>query len=135
MKLDADFSFSDIVAKANDAVFVATVSDQAGAKPKISYVNEAFCRLSEYSEKEAIGQLPDFQDGAETDAETRDKIDDAIKAGRHTRTRLLQYTKTGETYWVDMNVMPLFGADGKMTHIAAIQRDVTEEAPTGVSAE
>ncbi|HAD85725.1 MAG TPA: hypothetical protein DCG48_00035 [Rhodospirillaceae bacterium] len=126
MKLDADFSFSDIVAKANDAVFVATISDQAGAKPKISYVNEAFCRLSGYSEKEAIGKLPNFQDGAETDAETRDKINDAIKAGRHTRTRLLQYTKTGETYWVDMNVMPLFGTDGKLTHIAAIQRDVTE---------
>tara|TARA_R110000772_G_scaffold232195_1_gene343463 strand:+ start:53924 stop:54868 length:945 start_codon:yes stop_codon:yes gene_type:complete len=127
MRNDTGFSFSDIVAKANDAVIVAKAANSKSAKPKIVYVNAAFCRLSGYSEKEAMGKAPGFMDGPDTDPETRAKIAAAIKHGRHMRTRLLQYTKDGTTYWVDMNIMPLFGSDGEITHIAAIQRDVTAD--------
>ncbi len=127
MRNDTGFSFSDIVAKANDAVIVAKAADSKSAKPKIVYVNAAFCRLSGYSEKEAMGKAPGFMDGPDTDPETRAKIADAIKHGRHMRTRLLQYAKDGTTYWVDVNIMPLFGSDGEVTHIAAIQRDVTAD--------
>jgi diguanylate cyclase (GGDEF)-like protein/PAS domain S-box-containing protein len=127
MRNDTGFSFSDIVAKANDAVIVAKAADSKSAKPKIVYVNAAFCRLSGYSEKEAMGKAPGFMDGPDTDPETRAKIADAIKHGRHMRTRLLQYAKDGTTYWVDVNIMPLFGSDGEVTHTAAIQRDVTAD--------
>ncbi|PIW27375.1 MAG: hypothetical protein COW30_10390 [Rhodospirillales bacterium CG15_BIG_FIL_POST_REV_8_21_14_020_66_15] len=127
MKIEAGFSFSDIVARANDAVVVATVAKKGSAKAKIAYVNEAFCRLSGYSETEAVGRAPDFLDGPDTDAETRAKIDGAVKNGRHTRTRLLQYAKDGTSHWVDVNIMPLFGPNGEITHFAAIQRDVTED--------
>jgi diguanylate cyclase (GGDEF)-like protein/PAS domain S-box-containing protein len=127
MPNDTGFSFSDIVAKANDAVIVAKAAAGKSAKPKIVYVNAAFCRLSGYPEAESIGKTPWFLDGPETDPEARAKVKNAIKAGRHMRTRLLQYAKDGTTYWVDMNIMPLFGDDGEVTHIAAIQRDVTAD--------
>ena len=124
---DTGFSFSDIVARANDAVIVSKVGKGKSAKPKIVYVNAAFCRLSGYPEEESMGKAPDFLDGPDTDRETRTKVNTAFKNGRHMRTRILQYAKDGTTYWVDMNIMPLFGSDGKVTHIAAIQRDVTED--------
>lgn len=127
MRTDTGFSFSDIVAKANDAVIVAKTGKGKSSKPKISYVNAAFCRLSGYSEKEAIGKAPWFLDGPNTDPEARAKVEDAVKAGRHMRTRLEQYAKDGTTYWVDVNIMPLFDGDGEISHIAAIQRDVTED--------
>ncbi|MEQ9558228.1 MAG: diguanylate cyclase [Rhodospirillales bacterium] len=127
MQIDTGFSFSDIVAKANDSVIVAKAAVGKSTKPKIVYVNAAFCRLSGYSEKEAIGKAPGFMDGPDTDPEARAKAVDAIKHGRHMRTRLLQYAKDGTTYWVDVNIMPLFGSDGEVTHIAAIQRDVTAD--------
>ena len=127
MRTDTGFSFSDIVAKANDAVIVTKAATGKSTKPKIIYVNAAFCRLSGYSEQEAVGKAPWFLDGPDTDAEARTKVEDAVKAGRHMRTRLLQYAKDGTTYWVDVNIMPLFDSNGEITHVAAIQRDVTED--------
>ena len=127
MTITAGFSFSDIVARANDAVFVAEVDGDQSSSSTIVYVNDAFCRLSGYRESEAVGQVSSFQDGEGTNDETRDKIRDALQAGRHIRTRLLQYAKDGTAYWVDINIMPLFGDDGQMTHFAAIERDVTAD--------
>lgn len=127
MTITAGFSFSDIVARANDAVFVAEVDGDQPSSSTIVYVNDAFCRLSGYGENEAVGQVSSFQDGEGTNKETRDKIQEALQAGRHIRTRLLQYAKDDSAYWVDINIMPLFGDDGRMTHYAAIERDVTED--------
>jgi diguanylate cyclase (GGDEF)-like protein/PAS domain S-box-containing protein len=127
IKTDPEFSFSDIVAKANDSVFVAKAARGKSAEPKIVYVNSAFCRLSGFSADESLGKAVDFLDGADTDPETRDKITAALTQGRAVRTRLLQYAKHGEPYWVDMNLMPLTDAKGKVTHFAGIQRDVTED--------
>ncbi len=126
MTITAGFSFSDIVARANDAVFVAEVGATPSSSSTIVYVNDAFCRLSGYGEDQAVGKPSSFQDGEDTDDDTRAKIEEALKAGRHIRTRLLQYAKDGTAYWVDMNIMPLLGEDGSMTHFAAIERDVTE---------
>lgn len=127
MKTDTDFSFADIVARANDAVIIAKAPKSKSAKPKLVYVNEACCNLYGYQEDEIFGKPIGFFDGDDTDKAARAKINDALKNGRHLRTRLLQYAKDKTAYWVDVNVMPLFDADGKITHYAAIQRDVSED--------
>ncbi|MEQ8506112.1 MAG: diguanylate cyclase [Rhodospirillales bacterium] len=127
MKTDTDFSFADIVARANDAVIIAKAPKSKSTKPKLVYVNEACCNLYGYQEDEILGKPVGFFDGDGTDKTTRKKINDALKNGRHLRTRLQQYAKDGTAYWVDTNVMPLFGEDGEITHFAAIQRDVSED--------
>ena len=53
------------------------------------------------------------------------KRDDAIKAGRHTRTRLLQYTKTGETYWVDADLRPVHDTAGELEGYVLTLTDIT----------
>lgn len=127
MQFGSDFSFSDIVANANDAV-VVTLADQLDEPgPKIVYVNEAYTRLSGYQPEEVIGRSPRFMQGPGTDPEARRSIREALAAGRPVRARMLNYGKNAREYWVDMNIMPLYDKQGRITHFAAIQRDVTAD--------
>ena len=127
MNTHADFSFAEIVARANDAVIVAKTGSGKTSKPKIVYVNDACCRLYGYSRDDLADKPITCFDGPDTDKATRANISAALKDGRYIRTRLLQYAKDGASIWVDVNVMPLFGENGKITHFAAIQRDVSED--------
>lgn len=125
MQLTSDFSFSDIVANANDAVVVTSADSLDEPGPTIIYVNDAYTRLSGYRPDEVIGRSPRFLQGEGTDRETCKVIREALEAGRPVRARLLNYGKDARQYWVDMNIMPLYDKSGKITHFAAIQRDVT----------
>ncbi len=127
MQVDTDFSFADIVANANDAVIVTSAGQMDEPGLVIVYVNEAFTRVTGYQPNEVIGKSPRLLQGADTDPETRAKIRDALDGGRPIRARMLNYGKTGHAYWVDMNIMPLHDAEGRITHWASIQHDVTDD--------
>lgn len=127
MKFDTEFSFSDIVANANDAVVVITADQLDDPGPVIVYVNDACIRVTGYQPDEVIGKSPRMMQGEESDPETKQKIRDALAAGRPVLARLLNYGKYGRKFWVDMNIMPPTDANGSITHFAAIQRDMTED--------
>lgn len=127
MQFDTEFSFSDIVANANDAVMVTTADQLDAPGPVIVYVNDAFTRISGYRADEAVGNSPRFMQGEKTDRETCAKIRAALEAGRPVRARMLNYGKHGREYWVDMNIMPLHDKAGEISHFASIQRDVTDD--------
>jgi diguanylate cyclase (GGDEF)-like protein len=43
------------------------------------------------------------------------------------REVILNYSKAGKPYFLDMNIIPLKNREGEVTHFAAIERDVTEQ--------
>jgi PAS domain S-box-containing protein len=119
-------SFFQIAELAND-VFIVTNADLDEPGPQIVYVNPAFTRLTGYSASEAIGRSPRMLQGPGTSRATLDIMRQAMREGRVAHEKLLNYTKTGQQYWLDVRVVPLRALDGTITHYAAIERDITQE--------
>ncbi|MGA9525535.1 MAG: PAS domain S-box protein [Myxococcaceae bacterium] len=114
-----------VVRSANDAVMITEPAPIDDPGPRILYVNEAFTRLSGYSEQEAVGRSPRFLHGPETSGEARANIRAALARREPTRVELLNYRKDGRPYWVELSIIPIHGPNGEVTHFASVQRETT----------
>lgn len=120
-----DFSFRDIVELAQDVVIVTKATPLEAPGPEIVYVNPAFTRLTGFSATEAVGQNPRILQGKGTSEATCHEIRLALDKKEPIHVAILDYTKDGREYWLDLSIMPLRNAKGELTHFVAIERDVT----------
>ena len=86
-----NFSYKDIVPNAQDMILVT----------------EALCGHTEYTLEELIGETPRIFQGTLTDKEATQRIRQALLEHRPCTETLLNYTKTGKPFWVQMNIFPL----------------------------
>lgn len=124
--MEKSFSFEDIIKFANDIVIVTEAFPYIEPGPKIVYVNKAFSDLTGYSPEEVMGKTPRILQGPDSDPETRAKIRESLRKQEPIRTAIVNYSKSGEKYWLDINIIPLKNNNGEVTHFAAIERDLTE---------
>lgn len=118
--------FREIVDQAHDAVLVCNASPiDLPDGPRIVYVNDMFCRLTGYSRDEVIGKTPRILQGEQTDRAALNRIREALSSQQAVRETLVNYTKAGKPYWLDISIFPLHEYGGTVTHFAAIERDVT----------
>jgi diguanylate cyclase (GGDEF)-like protein/PAS domain S-box-containing protein len=116
--------FAQIAHSAGDLIIVTdTRLDAPG--PRILYVNPAFTRVTGFSAQEAIGRSPRMLQGPGTSRATLDRVGAALRAGEPVHEKILNYATSGAPYWLDMRIVPLRDALGRITHFAAIERDVT----------
>ena len=116
--------FLQVAETANDIILVTT-PDLDPPGPIITYVNPAFTRLTGYTAAEALGLSPRILQGPGTSRATLDSILMSLRAGQSAHEKILNFGKSGAPYWLDMHIVPLCDAQGKVTHFAAIERDVT----------
>jgi diguanylate cyclase (GGDEF)-like protein/PAS domain S-box-containing protein len=114
------------VALINDVVLI-TDAGAPGVAPRIIYVNEAFERFTGYRAAEAIGKSPKMLQGPRTDRAELDRIRDAIDRGQPVRAELINYTREGKEYWLDLDIVPMRTVGGKVAHFVAVQRDITSQ--------
>ncbi len=99
------------------------ITDPAGI---ILWVNEGFTRISGYSSAEALGRKPGrLLQGPDTDPATANRLRNAIRSGNPIDCEILNYSKDGQTYWVQMRIDPVRDASGTVTHFIAIENDIT----------
>ena len=97
------------------------------AEGKITWVNEAFTRITGYSFAEAKGHSPgDLLQGTESDPAVIRYMSKKVKNGEPFTVELLNYTKTHQPYWIDIHCQPVYDAAGKLQQFFAIQTDITE---------
>lgn len=114
-----------VIKSANDGIVITKANlDDPG--PQIMYVNEAFTQITGYAAEEVIGKSPRFLQGEKTNKATLSSIRQALKEGSAFRGELLNYHKDGSPYWLDIGIVPVKDAAGRVTHFAAIERDITE---------
>lgn len=118
--------FKKIVDLASD-VIVVTQAERAEQGHQIVYVNKAFTKLTGYSEAEALGQSPNMLQGELTCTDTRHRIATALDQEEEIRERIYNYSKSGQGYWLDMNIVPLYNSGHELLYFAAIERDITEQ--------
>jgi diguanylate cyclase (GGDEF)-like protein/PAS domain S-box-containing protein len=95
--------------------------------PEIVFVNPAFTAMTGYRPEEAIGRNPSMMQGPGTSPETMRRIGEALRRFQPFRGEILNYAKDGREFWLDLNIVPLTDEAGRVTHFAAIQRDITAQ--------
>lgn len=115
------------VVHAHDAIVILEAEARGGQGRSVLYVNEAFCRLSGYTQKEVLGRSLYFLRGPETDEATLERLRQALDSGSPLRTELMNYRKDGTPYWVDLSLVPVPGQRGRVAYWLMIQRDITAQ--------
>jgi len=104
------------------------------AQRRIIWVNEGFTRITKYSLKEVIGKKPgEVVQFEKTDKETIARLRTALHSGQGFRGEILNRSKDGQEYWLDMDIQPLLDAKGGLTGFMAIESDITERKLTEVT--
>ena len=114
------------IARLNDMVIVTEVEPQDEPGPRIVFVNDAFVRITGYTREEAIGRSPRFLQGPKTSPVERARIREALRRPAAVRAELINYAKNGVEYWVEMDIAPMADGTGRVTHLVAVERDITE---------
>ena len=116
------FKLLSLVADETDNLVIIT-----DAKGLIEYVNPGFEKLTGYTLDEVTGRKPgDFLQGPETSAETREKIRQQLHLGEPFYDEILNYTKSGEPYWVSLSINPVHDQAGEITRYISVQANITE---------
>lgn len=109
---------------ANDGLVIA---EQEGDDTILLYVNEAFERLTGYSEEDILYQDCRFLQGEERDQDARNIIRSAIDAGKPCRVRLRNYHKDGTAFWNELSITPILNEEDGLTYYIGVQKDVSRE--------
>lgn len=115
------------VSRQNDILLITEarpLDDPEG--PRIIYVNNAFERRTGYSREEVIGKTPRLLQGPKTQRAELDRIREALTRWQPVRAELINYTKTGDAFWLEMDIVPLADETGWFTHWVAVERDITD---------
>jgi len=98
----------------------------ADAQRRILYVNAAFSRLTGYQVSEVLGRSCQILQGSATDAGTVADMRRALEEGRGFKGVLLNYRKDGSSFWNEVSITPVFGAEHRLSHFIGIQHDLSE---------
>ena len=114
------------VERLNDLVVITEAGPLDEPGPRMVFVNDAFLRRTGYRREEVIGKSPRMLHGPLTQRAELDHIRVALGAGRPVRAELINYDRHGGPFWLELDITPIAGANGRLTHFVAVERDITE---------
>lgn len=101
------------------------ITDNSLPDNPIIYCNKSFERISGYDRKEIIGHNCRFLQRDDRQQKMRKELRDAVREGKHVNVEIRNYTKSGELFWNELYVSPIFDKTGKVTHFIGVQNDIT----------
>lgn len=113
------------VSRLNDIVLITEAEPQDAPGPRIVFVNDAFERRTGYKREEVIGKSPRILQGPKTQKAELRRIGKAMRKRQPVRSELINYTKSGELFWIELDIVPIADATGFFTHWVAVERDIT----------
>jgi len=113
------------ISRLNDMVLITEAEPLEEPGHRIVFVNDAFERHTGYSREEVLGRSPRFLQGPATQRIELDRIRAKLSKWQPVRAELINYTKSGQAFWIDLDMVPITDAKGLFTHWVAVERDIT----------
>jgi PAS domain S-box-containing protein len=94
---------------------------------RIVWVNQGFVRITGYTPEQAIGHSPGkLLQYDKTDSIEIQRMRRALKERQPFKGELLNRSRNGRKYWLEIEIQPLFDADGELSGFMAIESDISE---------
>lgn len=103
------------------------ITSQTNKYGIITYVSNAFSRISGYAKEELIGNSHRIVRHPDMPAELFDELWQTISIGKIWSGEIKNRNKNGESYWVHATISPNFDYDGYITGYTAIRQDITDK--------
>ena len=118
--------YTNILDYIRDAVMITDAHlDKPG--PHILYVNHAFTKMTGYEPQEIYEKSPRIMQGPETDNEGLARLKSNLREKGYFKGETVNYRKSGETFIINWDIVPLKAHDGNVLYYMAIQQEVTEQ--------
>ena len=114
-----------VLHNASDVILVTEAEPIDAPGPRIVCVNESFTRMTGYTAAEAIGQTPRMLQSPYTDRARLDEICAALERWEPIQVEVLNRTKSGRDFWVELHIVPIADENGWWTHWVSIQHETT----------
>jgi len=111
------------IQQAIDKHALVSITDLKG---NITYVNELFCQVSGYSEKELLGKKHNILNSAEHSAEFFKVMWKTIVHGNTWHGEIKNLAKNGKAYWVNSTIFPLLNEQGKPEEYISVRTNISD---------
>ncbi|MDN0121074.1 PAS domain S-box protein [Yersinia frederiksenii] len=124
--MTADLERLALVAKnTSNAVVITDV------KRNIVWVNDGFERITGYSQDEVIGKSPGkLLQCSNTDQSVATEMKTALDAGESFKGEIVNRTKSGQEYWIELEIQPRYNDKNELIGFMAIESDISERKAT-----
>ncbi len=102
------------------------IVSKANVRGEITYANERFLELSQYSEEELLGQDHRIVKSDEHTASLFKTMWRTISNGRVWHGEVKNRAKDGTFYWVDSTIVPFMNEEGKPFEYISMRTDITK---------
>lgn len=117
---------SSVINTVQDALLITLAEPMDAPGPITVYVNRSLLRQTGFQQHELLGRSPRIFQGIDTEPNVTRRFGQGLRRWKQPHMEVLNYSRKGLPYWVEIKVAPLADAQGWYTHWVSAQRDVSQ---------